>query len=129
MSFLDSVKGSDEGSSEGSGEGPGAGGGTTVFPVCFRLVFLGLGSFTPTFFAYQLVFFCMRCIHVSWEKPHQNHPTMGSQCSCKCIQIDPTLDTIPWFSSIRVLGKSSTEFERSDSIRENRTRSGRSFDY
>ena len=46
MSFLDSVKGS----GEGPGEGSRAGGGTTVSPVCFRLVFLGLGSFTPPFF-------------------------------------------------------------------------------
>ena len=51
MSFLDSVKGSDEGSDEGSGEGSRAGGGgTTVSPGCFRLVFLAFGSFTPPFF-------------------------------------------------------------------------------
>ena len=127
MSLLDSVRSSDEGSDEGSGEGS-EGGGTTVSPVCFRLVFLGLGSFTPFFCLSACLLHAMR-IHVSGESSHQNQPAMGSQCSCRRIQIDPTLDTIPWFSSIRVLGKSSTEFERSDAIRGNRTRSGRSFEY
>ena len=101
MSFLGSFKGCD-GSDEGSGGGGGSG-GSTVSPVCFRLVFLGLGSFTtPTFFLSGCLLHATGT-HVSWERPYKNHHAIGPQFPCRSIQIDPTLVAIPWFSLIRVL--------------------------